>query len=54
VRCHNASAEARLVVDAVLDAAEQGRPLKGGIAALMLVVLGALTDAARGGAGRRR
>jgi len=28
VRCHDASAEARLVVDAVLDAAEQGRPLK--------------------------
>ena len=27
VRCHDASAEARLVVDAVLDAAEQGRPL---------------------------
>jgi DNA helicase-2/ATP-dependent DNA helicase PcrA len=27
-RCHDASAEARLVVDAVLDAAEQGRPLK--------------------------
>jgi DNA helicase-2/ATP-dependent DNA helicase PcrA len=28
VRCHDASAEARLVVDTVLDAAEQGRPLK--------------------------
>jgi DNA helicase-2/ATP-dependent DNA helicase PcrA len=28
VRCHDASAEARLVVDAVLDAMEQGRPLK--------------------------
>jgi DNA helicase II / ATP-dependent DNA helicase PcrA len=28
VRCHDASAEARLVVDAVLHAAEQGRPLK--------------------------
>jgi DNA helicase-2/ATP-dependent DNA helicase PcrA len=28
VRCHDASAEARLVVDAVLDAAEQGRALK--------------------------
>ena len=28
VRCHDASAEARLVVDSVLDALEQGRPLK--------------------------
>jgi DNA helicase-2/ATP-dependent DNA helicase PcrA len=28
VRCHDASAEARLVVDRVLDAHEQGRPLK--------------------------
>ncbi len=28
VRCHDASAEARLVVDAVLDAAEEGRALK--------------------------
>jgi DNA helicase II / ATP-dependent DNA helicase PcrA len=28
VRCHDASAEARMVVDAVLDAAEQGRALK--------------------------
>lgn len=28
VRCHDASAEARYVVDRVLDAAEQGRPLK--------------------------
>jgi ATP-dependent DNA helicase UvrD/PcrA len=28
VRCHDAAAEARLVVDAVLEAAEQGRPLK--------------------------
>ena len=28
VRCHDASAEARQVVDAVLDAAEQGRALK--------------------------
>jgi DNA helicase-2/ATP-dependent DNA helicase PcrA len=28
VRCHDASAEARLVVDTVLDAAEQGRPLR--------------------------
>jgi DNA helicase-2/ATP-dependent DNA helicase PcrA len=28
VRCHDASAEARLVVDCVLEAAEQGRPLK--------------------------
>src|SRR6185436_6401667 len=28
VRCHDASAEARLVVDSVLEAAEQGRPLK--------------------------
>ncbi len=27
VRCHDASAEARLVVDAVLDGVEQGRPL---------------------------
>ena len=28
VRCHDASAEARIVVDSVLDAAEQGRALK--------------------------
>ncbi len=28
VRCHDASAEARLVVDAVLEAAEQGQPLR--------------------------
>jgi DNA helicase-2/ATP-dependent DNA helicase PcrA len=28
VRCHDAAAEARLVVDTVLDAAEQGRPLR--------------------------
>jgi DNA helicase-2/ATP-dependent DNA helicase PcrA len=28
VRCHDAAAEARFVVDTVLDAAEQGRPLK--------------------------
>src|SRR5262249_60498467 len=28
VRCHDASAEARMVVDRVLDAHEQGRPLK--------------------------
>jgi DNA helicase II / ATP-dependent DNA helicase PcrA len=27
VRCHDASAEARTIVDSVLDAAEQGRPL---------------------------
>jgi DNA helicase II / ATP-dependent DNA helicase PcrA len=28
MRCHDASAEARVVVDAVLDASEQGRPLR--------------------------